>query len=217
MEKVSINAMHRFDGPAPIDYSFIVELEVKMEDGTNYFLYAEYPANDGEYYFVNKVSFLYNQNLYDPIEIYDDFDEAVKSFYGEEFKELKNVLDEYVDLVLEAVDDTCNFDNYREGANITSKGFARYGELATDHLENGNKLYFQVKKIGDKNLYSITDKSIFLMLDMGPLYEEYYKNKEFNYLFQGDDLAQLGKYKKYEKEFDKILDNISNNDLEEMV
>lgn len=117
------------------------------------------------------------------------------------------------------IDDTRNNEyGIRFGAKFDNKGLNHYAE-AVAKIGADKYLYMQVQRIDNVSHYSITEKSIYLRMNMGELYNSYYKEaKEITPLIEIDNLDELKEFGYLKDAFiriDTILDELIKEHLKE--
>lgn len=203
-------------GNAPMDYSFWGVL--KISNGkTAYYVEAAY-SEFGDQFDVmteemhdlfEKKAKEYNQvietdiddldvlNLSDPsegievVEHYESLIEAARSPFFKWYLELDRAVDDKVLKTLNSVDDTRN-NEPRFGAKLGDKNWIYYME-AFNTEEPEKREYFQIIKDGDDYTYSISHESYFMKIELGSIYEIYFKEKSHpeEYFIKVHDLAEL--------------------------
>lgn len=198
-------------GNAPVDFKYDLEQEVLLDDNSRVYVQIQMIPSGELYYVVNTTSLFGEEELADPIEIYEELKQTKKSKFYKNFKELDAVLDNTIKEVMDKLDDTRNFDGIRCGAQFNSKGINKYVEEAF-YLDKENKcIYLQIRKTKGDISYSITESSIFMRMDMGDLYEVYFGDKpDVPFIIEVDNINQLGQYEYLKDEFVRI-EQILNN------
>lgn len=210
MKVINTNKGARHCGEAPVDFMYNVEQEILLDDNSKIFVQIQTIPSGEMFYAVNTTSLFANEELADPIEMYPELKKASKSKYYNNFKELDKELDATIKETMEELDDTLYNNGIRFGAQFNSKGLNVYVE-AVAHLSKEDKyIYLQIKRVKDNNTYTVTEKSIFMRMEMGDFYPAYFGEKSsVPFVVETDNLDNLGEYEYLKNDFidmNKMLD-----------
>lgn len=176
-------------GCSPLDLKFTVE-GVAIDD-LNHRKYIYIISDpDGNEYGVRDASVFGKPHITSK-EIYENLEEAKQSRYYLIFVKLDSIINKYIKDIYHKLDDT-KYSGIRCGSYLTPKGL-RYFVESCSHINGTAKYnYIQIQSINGKYHYSITNKSIFLRMQLGDMYNLYYDNKEdIQYLVDSDNYDDL--------------------------
>ncbi len=210
----------QFYGEALVDLMHTIERELLMEDDKHvYVLIQSYPFGDIYYVVNSKSCFGDTTDMPEPLEMYHELSETKESKYNQIFVELDKELYEKVKETMDQVDDTKYCGGIRYGAQFNNKGLNTYLEGVTYLSKEDKYIYLQVYQNMEGITYSVTDTSIFLRMELGPMYAAYYgKKPEVPYLIETNDLEALGEYNYLKDDFidlkgrlDKKIEDMKKN------
>ncbi len=194
MVKVEVKKHYHQIGCAPTDLNFQVEIKFIDDDNTEKFVYGIADPTYSEYGVSTKSIFSHiegSENFFDyMVENYDDFDECKESKYLSLFEDVDFVLGKYQEEILEKLKDT-KYSGPRCGASLDQNGTTYYIESCSHISATDTYYYIQIKCNKGKYHYSVTDKSIFLRMQMGAVYNSFYEDEEVKYYITTDNLDDL--------------------------
>ncbi len=123
-------------------------------------------------------------------ENYECLDECKESKYLSLFDDVRFVLGKYQEEILEKLKDT-KYNGPRCGASLDNKGITYYIESCSHISAIDTYYYIQIKCNNGKYHYSVTDKSIFLRIQMGIVYKSFYDDEEVKYYVTSDNIDDL--------------------------
>lgn len=200
MIKLEVEKHYFHCGEALVDIQFAIQIKFEDEDGS--IKYA-YKINNPEW---NEYGISLN-SVFNPMEetneaqlefdkgiseLYSTIKECKKSKYYSLFKDLDFVCKKYSEEIYEAIDDT-KYTGPRCGAMYDSEGLTYYIESCSHISATDTYYYIQVKYNNGKYHYSVTDRSIYLRLQMKEFYNSYYKDSKVNYYIDSDNINDLEK------------------------
>lgn len=220
MQKIEVKRNYFQSGEALVDLDFQVEIKFLDDDNSEKFVYEMRGYDFIEIGIATKSVFtpFEKENCYEfaqkyIIESYDSIDDIKESRYYDLLNDVHCVTDEYINMVYDELDDTKYF-GPRCGGKFTHKGLTYFIESCS-HINATDKYYYiQVELINGKYHYSVTEKSVFLRMQLNDMYRFYYDDIEVPYLINSDNIDDLEKieYMKEDALKDKeILDEFIMN------
>ena len=183
-------------GDAPMDYNYRAEQKIQLDDDSIVYAQVEWSLWGEDLYAISPHSIFETEpDLNFCIEAYDSLDGSKQSKYYAIFKKLDKAIEKKTKETLELADDTkCN-GGIRLGAKVNSNGLVLYVE-AVAHIKKDNKyLYLQAQRIKGETIFSLTEKSIYMRMELDQMYDFYFKGKgPVPFLFETKNLDYLGEY-----------------------
>ncbi len=207
MKTLQINKTYQHAGHSPLDLAFLVEAQILDDDYKMKYLFIEvWPL--GTNYGITSEKIIDNPDIKEEPIYFESLKETKESKYKDEFAKMNKVLKRYVKKVYAQIDDT-KYYGYRCGAKLDSNGFTYYIE-STSYIKKEKKYYYiQIELNKDKYHYSVTEKSIFLRMELGDIYYLNYEDKKVPYLASGDKTDDLSSIP-YMKEDADYSENLLN-------
>ncbi len=221
MQKIEVKRNYFQSGEALVDLDFQVEIKFLDDDNSEKFVYEMRGYDYIEMGIATKsvfTPFEKEEDCYEfaqkyIIESYDSIDDIKESRYYDLLNDVHYETDKYINMVYDELDDTKYF-GPRCGGKFTHKGLTYFIESCS-HINATDKYYYiQVELTNGKYHYSVTEKSVFLRMQLNDMYRFYYDDIEVPYLINSDNIDDLEKidYMKEDALKDKeILDEFIMN------
>ena len=180
-------------GKTDMDNVYIVEQEVVLNEGKSIFAGTQVDENFEQHFYVSERSLGDPKATEDDLEVFMKKEEASEAWPDIDFDMLDDDISKLIEDYFKSLDDTALHGGIRGGARNTKDGIINYVEGVVEHTKDGKLLYLQIIRENGRNLYSVTDTSMYMRMHLGPLYNEYFENKkDVAYLYEGDNLDELG-------------------------
>lgn len=202
-------------GHTALELTFFTEIKFVDDDGLIKYIFEVREGNNIELVMslkslferkTNKLKYEEFKKFY--IEQYKSLEDCIDSKYYNLFIKVDTVINNYIDEIYIKMDDTkltgIRFSSIYHNHQLTS-----FIETCVD-LDCDNICYYiQITYTNGLYHYSITDKSIYLRIEMNDDYYKYYKDTKVNYYLSTDNILDLEKelyLKDYVLKDKRILD-----------